>query len=383
MTEAVLTVGWGAVRRLDLEPATCGDPDCVADHGYTGALAAEDFALRISSSADGPEAVEAVLQFAAALSCSDRPALSVPVSAPVLPRYDARSLSDILPSAMGALGAPGLDQHPRPAAQHVVRRVPRRRPRLEPPARLPRDCALPLVARPAERPADLRRPVDDRDQHDQSRHRAAAWVSTASSASPRGSPAPTSCSTRCAGMPTSTRSSGRSHETVFGRARASGVDATVVSRRVFEGSGLTVASQRGAEYVGADTPGERISAVVQASSQPSSLVYVYEGELDSTGHRIGCRSWAWEHQLGVVDEFAQRLRAALPPEVTLVVTADHGMVDIATGPTHRRRRRGRAARRCQPARRRGAAPASLLRGRRRRRRGRPLARRSSATRRSC
>ena len=98
----------------------------------------------------------------------------------------------------------------------------------------------------------------------------------------------------------------QSHETVFGRARASGVTATVVSRRVFEGSGLTVASQRGAEYVGADTPGERISAVVQASAQPSSFVYVYEGELDSTGHRIGCRSWAWEHQLGVVDEFAQR-----------------------------------------------------------------------------
>ena len=61
MTEAVLTVGWGAVRRVDLEPATCGDPDCVADHGYTGALAAEDFALRISSSADGPEAVDRLL----------------------------------------------------------------------------------------------------------------------------------------------------------------------------------------------------------------------------------------------------------------------------------------------------------------------------------
>lgn len=68
VTEAVLTVGWGAVRRLDLEPATCGDPECQADHGYTGAMTAEDFALRISSSADGPEAVEDVLQFAAALS---------------------------------------------------------------------------------------------------------------------------------------------------------------------------------------------------------------------------------------------------------------------------------------------------------------------------
>ena len=33
-------------------------------------MTAEDFALRISSSADGPEAVEAVLQFAAALSAA-------------------------------------------------------------------------------------------------------------------------------------------------------------------------------------------------------------------------------------------------------------------------------------------------------------------------
>jgi hypothetical protein len=70
VTEAVLTVGWGAVRRLDLEPAACGDPDCVADHGYTGMLAAEDFALRISSSADGPEAVDALLGFARALSAA-------------------------------------------------------------------------------------------------------------------------------------------------------------------------------------------------------------------------------------------------------------------------------------------------------------------------
>jgi hypothetical protein len=70
VTEAVLTVGWGAVRRVDLEPATCSDPDCVADHGYTGTLAAEDFALRISSSADGPEAVARLLEFAKALSAA-------------------------------------------------------------------------------------------------------------------------------------------------------------------------------------------------------------------------------------------------------------------------------------------------------------------------
>jgi hypothetical protein len=70
VSEAVLTVGWGAVRRVDLEPAGCPDPDCEADHGYSGMLAAEDFALRISSSADGPEAVQRLLAFAGALSAA-------------------------------------------------------------------------------------------------------------------------------------------------------------------------------------------------------------------------------------------------------------------------------------------------------------------------
>src|SRR6188472_2574435 len=44
-TEAVLTVGWGSVGRIDLEPAGCSDPDCEADHGYTGLLTADDFSL--------------------------------------------------------------------------------------------------------------------------------------------------------------------------------------------------------------------------------------------------------------------------------------------------------------------------------------------------
>jgi Type I phosphodiesterase / nucleotide pyrophosphatase len=118
------------------------------------------------------------------------------------------------------------------------------------------------------------------------------------------------------------------YETVFARAAAAGTPTTIVSKREFEGSGLTEASQRGARFVGADSSGERISAVVRASSSPGSLTYVYEGELDATGHRSGSRTWAWEHQLATVDSFAQRLRESLPERVGLVVTADHGMVDV-------------------------------------------------------
>jgi hypothetical protein len=64
----VLTIGWGAVARVDLEPAACADPDCEADHGYTGLLTSDDFSLRVSAAAEGPEAVANLLGFSDALS---------------------------------------------------------------------------------------------------------------------------------------------------------------------------------------------------------------------------------------------------------------------------------------------------------------------------
>lgn len=66
--EAVMTIGWGAVSRLDLEPARCGDPDCESDHGYTGNIAGDDFTLRLSATADGGAAVQRLLAFARSLS---------------------------------------------------------------------------------------------------------------------------------------------------------------------------------------------------------------------------------------------------------------------------------------------------------------------------
>jgi hypothetical protein len=67
-TEVTLTIGWGAISHVDLEPATCGDENCEADHGYTGAITADDLSLRVSEAADGPEAVGHVLEFAKALA---------------------------------------------------------------------------------------------------------------------------------------------------------------------------------------------------------------------------------------------------------------------------------------------------------------------------
>ena len=70
--EAVVTVSWGGVNRVDLEPAGCSDPQCEADHGYTGVLAGDDFSLRVSAAADGRAAVAALLAFAEHLSSMTR-----------------------------------------------------------------------------------------------------------------------------------------------------------------------------------------------------------------------------------------------------------------------------------------------------------------------
>ncbi len=68
--EAVLTIGWGGINRVDLEPASCSDPQCEADHGYTGVVASDDFSIRVSSAADGQASVDRLLEFAANLSAS-------------------------------------------------------------------------------------------------------------------------------------------------------------------------------------------------------------------------------------------------------------------------------------------------------------------------
>ncbi|TWP36946.1 DUF5998 family protein [Leekyejoonella antrihumi] len=66
--EITVTIGWGTVSRVDLLPATCGDPQCEADHGYEGTITADDIALRVSADADGQSVFDRAREFATALS---------------------------------------------------------------------------------------------------------------------------------------------------------------------------------------------------------------------------------------------------------------------------------------------------------------------------
>jgi hypothetical protein len=117
--------------------------------------------------------------------------------------------------------------------------------------------------------------------------------------------------------------------TIFERAVAARVRAVRVGPRIFDGSGLSVAALRGAGYLAAETPGALVSRAASAlAGETPVLAYVYYGDLDSTGHALGCQSDAWLYQLSYVDKLAEQLASALPHGAVLHITGDHGMVDV-------------------------------------------------------
>ncbi len=123
------------------------------------------------------------------------------------------------------------------------------------------------------------------------------------------------------------------HETAFARLAAAGVEVRVVNKREFRHSGLTLVGQRGADYVEAEKVGERLAAALAARTGGPSLTYLYDSDLDWTGHRHGVASTPWLQQLSMIDAEAEQLRESLPSSTRLVVVADHGMIDCV-GESH-------------------------------------------------
>jgi Type I phosphodiesterase / nucleotide pyrophosphatase len=122
--------------------------------------------------------------------------------------------------------------------------------------------------------------------------------------------------------------------TIYERATAAGIEAVHVALGAFRGTGLTVATQRGASYRPADSMGALAAQGAAAVAEHGrAFVTVYHGDLDNTGHSFGVGSDAWYNQLAHVDKLAEQLASALPAQTWLYVTADHGMVDV--GPEDR------------------------------------------------
>jgi hypothetical protein len=117
--------------------------------------------------------------------------------------------------------------------------------------------------------------------------------------------------------------------TVFERAVAHGIAVTQVAPNYQAASGLTRAVLRGCEFRPNVSFGDLVAGVAEALRAGSrSLVYAYHGDLDTTGHVRGPASDAWLLELTHVDRLAAAIAEHLPPDGALIVTADHGMVEL-------------------------------------------------------
>ena len=117
--------------------------------------------------------------------------------------------------------------------------------------------------------------------------------------------------------------------TWFERCAAAGVSTAVVLPAEFRGSGLTRAAYRGARFVGvrpgAD-PAVRIERALRRSG--TGLVYGYTSVLDTAAHLHGIASVQWQQAAAEVDALLTRIVETLPADTLLLVTADHGGLDL-------------------------------------------------------
>lgn len=116
--------------------------------------------------------------------------------------------------------------------------------------------------------------------------------------------------------------------TWFERLQQCGVGARAVLPASFMGSGLTDAAYRGADFRlthPTDDYARELAGELQAAP---GLVYGYTADLDTAAHVFGIGSPQWHEAAVRVDALLTRLVDALPPNAVLLVTADHGGLNV-------------------------------------------------------
>ncbi|MGV8895990.1 MAG: alkaline phosphatase family protein [Rhodoglobus sp.] len=118
--------------------------------------------------------------------------------------------------------------------------------------------------------------------------------------------------------------------TLFETAHAQGLDPVVIGPARYKNSGFTRAVLRGARYVSAASMADRMTkaATEIGAAGPPKLIYVYIPELDQAAHAHGWRSREWTSALELADAAVRELVGCLGAQDGLLVTADHGLLDV-------------------------------------------------------
>lgn len=117
--------------------------------------------------------------------------------------------------------------------------------------------------------------------------------------------------------------------TLFDVANEAGLGAVAIGPERYRDSGFSHAVLRGATYLGGATIGDRVERAIEwlASSAPG-IAYLYVPELDVAAHAHGWESAQWTTALESTDAAMTRLVDALGARDGMLLTADHGIIDI-------------------------------------------------------
>jgi hypothetical protein len=116
--------------------------------------------------------------------------------------------------------------------------------------------------------------------------------------------------------------------TLFEQADATGLTSIAIGPARYADSGFTRAVLRGAEYRAGASIADRLERAHAALSGPPALIYVYVPELDAASHAHGLESPNWLAALEELDAAVGRFTPSLGPTHGMLVTADHGVIDV-------------------------------------------------------
>lgn len=118
--------------------------------------------------------------------------------------------------------------------------------------------------------------------------------------------------------------------TLFTRAAEAGLGSVVFGPPKHAGSGFTRAVLGGARYVAGARIEDRVAALGAALADRSwrGIAYCYVAELDVAGHEAGWSADSWSSALERVDAAVRALVVGLDRRAGVLLTADHGMLDI-------------------------------------------------------
>lgn len=117
--------------------------------------------------------------------------------------------------------------------------------------------------------------------------------------------------------------------TVFENAVQSGIAVTRSGPAAYAGSGLTRAALRGGVHVAAENLSELLVRIQEFLKTPApGLMYAYYPQLDKIGHVHGVCSEQWRQEYVQVMKFFIETQQSLGSKQDMIVTADHGMVDV-------------------------------------------------------